>query len=129
MAPPAAGASPAASSTQPGPVLVHDGAAQPAPASPALLLEQQRQFSYTTALARDGWLLVDWPLHLQRLVRCALVSAAQHRTASAARKPLARGLSCVRLHRNIQLMARERPPAYAAFNQWLAAAGKQVRRQ
>ncbi|WIA11574.1 hypothetical protein OEZ85_011680 [Tetradesmus obliquus] len=71
------------------PVLVHDGVAVPAPASPQTLLKQHRQWSYTTALARQGCLVVDWQLHLQRLIR------------------------------NAQLLGQQRPPTYAKFLAWL----------
>jgi hypothetical protein len=53
-------------------VLVHDGVAVPAPATAQQLLTQHRQASYTTALARECCLVVDWQLHLQRLVRCGI---------------------------------------------------------
>jgi hypothetical protein len=64
-----AAAAAAAAATSGGPVLVHDAAAVPAPASPQLLLTQHKQWSYTTALAKHGHLVVDWELHLQRLIR------------------------------------------------------------
>jgi hypothetical protein len=55
-------------------VLVHDGVAVHAPATAQLLLTQHRQASYTTGLARQGRLVVDWELHLQRLVRCGALA-------------------------------------------------------
>ena len=52
-------------------VLLQDGAVRQAPSSPAGVLEQRSGGAYTTALVLAGQLLVDWELHLERLVRWA----------------------------------------------------------
>lgn len=52
-------------------MLVQDGAVvQPAPATAQQLLSQHRGWSYTTALVRHQYEVLDWELHLQRLIRC-----------------------------------------------------------
>lgn len=57
-------------STQPA-VLIQDSRVVPtAPATAQELLSQHRSWSYTTALVRNSYQVVDWNLHLQRLLRC-----------------------------------------------------------
>jgi branched-subunit amino acid aminotransferase/4-amino-4-deoxychorismate lyase len=51
-------------------VLVQDGRlVTAAPSSAQALLSQHGGGSYTTALVRGGHSVVDWQLHIQRLVR------------------------------------------------------------
>jgi hypothetical protein len=74
-------------------VLVVDGQVVPdAPASPQELLAQQRAWSYTTARVVGGHSVIDWELHVARLLR------------------------------NMQLLAAQQPPAYAAWSAATVAA-------
>lgn len=50
-------------------MLVQDGQVVPAPATAQQLLVQHRGWSYTSALVEQGFTVVDWSLHVQRLAR------------------------------------------------------------
>jgi hypothetical protein len=52
-------------------VLVQDGAVVPAPATAQQLLSEHRGWSYTAALVQQQYDVMDWELHIERLIRCA----------------------------------------------------------
>lgn len=54
-------------------VLLHDGIkVHTPPVTAQEFLGQYRSYSYTTALVRDKYHVVDWRLHLERLLRYRL---------------------------------------------------------
>jgi hypothetical protein len=81
-----------------GPVLIHDNCVLQAPASPQTILAQHSSWSYTTALVRDGWMVVDWHLHIQRIARWA-GGCGQLACCTAVSMCHARCIQCIcRLH-------------------------------
>jgi hypothetical protein len=54
----------------PGPVLVADGVLVPAPATAQQLLSEHPNWSYTAALVKQQYHVIDWELHIERLIRC-----------------------------------------------------------
>eukprot|EP00879_Flechtneria_rotunda_P018879 GHRR01019816.1.p1 GENE.GHRR01019816.1~~GHRR01019816.1.p1 ORF type:complete len:362 (+),score=96.49 GHRR01019816.1:34-1086(+) len=80
---------PCAAVAQKAPVLVSGNELGQGPASPQTLLAENKQWSYTTALVRHHYHVVDWHLHVERLVR------------------------------NMQVLGKQHPPRYSAFLHWL----------
>lgn len=54
----------------PGPVLVADGVVVPAPVTAQQLLSEHPGWSYTAALVKQQYYVIDWDLHIERLIRC-----------------------------------------------------------
>jgi hypothetical protein len=59
----------------PGPVLVADGVVVPAPATAQQLLSEHPGWSYTAALVKQQYHVIDWDLHIERLLRCVAIGA------------------------------------------------------